>query len=103
MTQLGTPTAETWNKQAISATCWGHATAAPQQARKAAKISRAKLDLAPPARLSCGGSSFRKQPYSGAPKPLQILDVRLISKQLPFRGKNFQLRQQESRTLTVRP
>ena len=35
MTQLGTPTAETWNKQVISATCWGHATAAPQQARKA--------------------------------------------------------------------
>ena len=44
MTQLGTPTAETWNKQAISATCWGHATAAPQQARKPAKISRTKLD-----------------------------------------------------------
>ena len=89
MTQLGTPTAETWNKQVISATCWGHATAAPQQARKAAKISRTKLDLAPPARLSCGGSSFRKQPYSGAPKPLQISDVRLISKQLPFRCKIF--------------
>ena len=102
MTQLGTPTAETWNKQAISVTWWGHATAAPQQAPKPAKISRTKLDLAPSARLSCGGSKFR-QPYSGAPKPLQISDVRLISKELPFRCKNFQLRQQESRTLTVRP
>jgi hypothetical protein len=39
MTQLGTPTAETWNKQVISVTCWGHATAAPQQAPKPAKIS----------------------------------------------------------------
>jgi len=87
MTQLGTPTAETWNKQVISATCWGHATAAPQQARKPEKISRTKLDLAPSARLSCGGSKFRKQPDSGAPNLLQISDVRLLSKQLPFRGK----------------
>jgi hypothetical protein len=60
MTQLGTPTAETWNKQVISVTGWGHATAAPQQAPKPAKISRTKLDLAPSARLSCGGSKFRK-------------------------------------------
>jgi hypothetical protein len=90
MTQLGTPTAETWNKQVISATCWGHATAAPQQARKPEKISRTKLDLAPSARLSCGGSKFRKQPDSGAPKPLQISDVRLMPKELPFRCKNFQ-------------
>ena len=89
MTQLGTPTAETWNKQAISVTRWGHATAAPQQAPKPAKISRTKLDLAPSARLSCGGSKFRKQPDSGAPKPLQISDVRLMSKELLFRCKNF--------------
>ncbi len=90
MTQLGTPTAETWNKQVISGTCWGHATAAPQQAPKPAKISRTKLDLAPSARLSCGESKFTKQPDSGAPKPLQISDVRLIFKQLPFRCKNYQ-------------
>ena len=90
MTQLGTPTAETWNKQVISATCWGHATAAPQPARQPEKISLTKLDLAPSARLSCGGSRFRKQPDCGAPKPLQISDVRLISKQLFFRCKNFQ-------------
>ena len=90
MTQLGTPTAETWNKQVISATCWGQATAAPQQAPKPAKISRTKLDLAPSARLSCGGSKFRKQPDSGAPKPLPISDVRLMSKELAFRCKNFQ-------------
>ncbi|MEG4199598.1 hypothetical protein [Microcoleus sp. Pol12A6] len=90
MTRPGTPTAETWNKQVIPAACWGRVTAAPATADNPAKISRTKLDLAPAARLSCGGSKFSKQPYSGAPKPLQILDVRLISKQLPFRCKNFQ-------------
>ncbi|MEG4807689.1 hypothetical protein QUA79_09300 [Microcoleus sp. F8-D1] len=46
MTQPGTPTAETWNKQAIPTACWGHATAAPATADKPGKISRTKLDLA---------------------------------------------------------
>ena len=39
MTQLGTPTAETWNKQVISVTWWGTPLQPPSQAPKPAKIS----------------------------------------------------------------
>jgi len=58
MTQPGTPTAETWNKQAISVAGLGRDTAAPKPARKTPKISQTKLDLAPAARLSYGESKF---------------------------------------------